>query len=250
MTQRAVNLAVIGGTGLTELPELVIERREVVATPWGDPSGPLIHGRLHGRHVLFLARHGYGHSIPPHRVNYRANLWALRAAGASRVLAIAAVGGIRADMLPGHIALPDQVIDYTWGRAHTIFEDDLQHVTHIDFTVPYDEALRALAIAAARRAGLALIEGGTYGAAQGPRLESAAEVDRMERDGCAMVGMTGMPETALARELELEYACCAVVANRAAGRNGDAGIHAQIALHLADGMERVRRLLGALLPEL
>lgn len=244
------DLAVIGGTGLTELPELVIERREVVTTPWGAPSGPLTHGRLHGRQVVFLARHGYGHNIPPHKVNYRANLWALRAAGAARVLAVAAVGGIRKDMQPGRIAFPDQVIDYTSGRDHTYFEDDLETVTHVDFTQPYDEGFRGMLIAAARRAGLDAIEDGTYGAAQGPRLESKAEIDRMERDGCALVGMTGMPETALARELELAYACCAVVANRAAGRNGQQDIHAQIALHLDEGMARVRRLLGALLPAL
>jgi 5'-methylthioinosine phosphorylase len=244
------DLAVIGGTGLTELPELQIERREVVTTPWGAPSGPLTHGLLHGRGVVFLARHGYGHNIPPHKVNYRANLWALRAAGAARVLAVAAVGGIRKDMQPGRIAFPDQVIDYTSGRAHTYFEDDLEHVTHVDFTQPYDEGFRAALIAAARRAGLDAVEDGTYGAAQGPRLESKAEIDRMERDGCALVGMTGMPETALARELELAYASCAVVANRAAGRNGGADIHSQIALHLDEGMARVRRLLAALLPAL
>lgn len=244
------DLAVIGGTGLTELPELVIERREVVTTPWGAPSGPLTHGRLHGRAVVFLARHGHGHNIPPHKVNYRANLWALRAVGAPRVLAVAAVGGIRADMRPGRIAFPDQVVDYTWGRAHTFFEDDLERVIHVDFTQPYDEPFRATLIAAARRAGLEAVEEGCYGAAQGPRLESKAEIDRMERDGCALVGMTGMPETALARELGLAYACCAVVANRAAGRNGGDDIHAQIARHLDEGMARVRRLLGALLPAL
>ncbi len=244
------DLAVIGGTGLTELPELAIERREVVTTPWGAPSGPLTHGRLHGRSVVFLARHGHSHNIPPHKVNYRANLWALRAAGASRVLAVAAVGGIRADMRPGLIAFPDQIIDYTWGRAHTYFEDDLEQVTHVDFTAPYHEPLRALLIAAARRAGLGAVEDGVYGAAQGPRLESKAEIDRLERDGCALVGMTGMPECALARELELGYACVAVVANWAAGRNGAQGIHAQIAQHLDEGMARVRTLLGELLPTL
>lgn len=244
------DLAVIGGTGLTELPQLVIERREVVTTPWGAPSGPLTHGRLHGRSLVFLARHGQGHNIPPHMVNYRANLWALRGAGAARVLAVAAVGGIRQDMQPGRIAFPDQIIDYTSGRAHTFFEDDLEQVIHVDFTQPYDETLRATLIAAARRAALAAIEDGTYGAAQGPRLESKAEIDRMERDGCGLVGMTGMPEAALARELDLAYACCAVVANRAAGRNGGGGIHAQIALHLDEGMARVRTLLDELLPAL
>ena len=208
------------------MPGLAIERREVSTTPWGEPSGPLTHGTLHGCAVVFLARHGSRHNIPPHRVNYRANLWELRAAGADRVLAVAAVGGIRADLAPGAIAFPDQLIDYTWGRGHSFFEDDLAEATHIDFTRPYDGPFRALLIDAARRAGLAAVEAGDYAAVQGPRLETAAEIDRLERDGCAMVGMTGMPEAALARELELAYACCAVVANRAAGVTGARGSRA------------------------
>ncbi|MGD8379034.1 MAG: S-methyl-5'-thioinosine phosphorylase [Gammaproteobacteria bacterium] len=243
------DIAIIGGTGLTSLESLEITRREVVYTPYGEPSGPLTHGKLGGRDVVFLARHGYGHTIPPHRVNYRANIWALKSIGVHRILAVAAVGGIRDDMRPGVIAIPDQIVDYTWGRAHTFFERDLDYVTHIDFTHPYSEWLRGLLIGASQEAGLGAVESGTYGAAQGPRLETAAEINRMEGDGCDMVGMTGMPETALARELELEYACCAVVANWAAGR-GSENIHAEIEARLREGMDKVAALLEALLPRL
>ncbi|HQU16694.1 MAG: methylthioadenosine phosphorylase [Chromatiales bacterium 21-64-14] len=237
------DLAIIGGTGLTSLNGLEITRREVVQTPYGEPSGPLTYGVLFGREVVFLARHGYGHTIPPHQVNYRANLWALRHTGITRVLAVAAVGGISGDLRPGRLAVPDQIIDYTWSRAHTFFEGELPHVTHIDFTQPYCEELRALLIEAARRAALDAWERGTYGATQGPRLETAAEVDRLERDGCDMVGMTGMPEAALARELEFCYATCAVVANKAAGRGAAQITMGDIERHLKDGMDRVRLLL-------
>ncbi|HET7921335.1 MAG TPA: S-methyl-5'-thioinosine phosphorylase [Gammaproteobacteria bacterium] len=243
------DLAIIGGTGLTSLKGLEITRREMVYTPWGEPSGPLTYGRFAGRDVVFLARHGYAHTIPPHRVNYRANLWALESSGVRRVLAIAAVGGIRADLSPGAIAFPDQLIDYTWGRAHTYFEEELKQVTHVDFTHPYDAALRMQLIESAGAADLRFVRDGTYAATQGPRLETAAEIARLERDGCDMVGMTGMPEAALARELKLAYACCAVVANRAAGKGGE-DIHAEIERYLRQGMEQVRALLAALLPRL
>lgn len=242
-------IAIIGGTGLSSLKTLKIRHREVAFTPYGEPSGPLTHGRLNGRDVVFLARHGHGHTIPPHKVNYRANLWALHAAGATQVLAVASVGGIREDLAPGKLAFPDQLIDYTSGRAHTYFEQDLEHVTHIDFTQPYDRTLREKLIQAARQAELQAVESGTYGAAQGPRLETAAEINRLERDGCDMVGMTGMPEAALARELDLAYACCAVVANWAAGRSTN-DIHAQIDEHLKQGMMQLTKLLDALLPML
>lgn len=244
-----MELGIIGGTGLTELAGLEILRREMYATPYGAPSGPLTFGRLYGREVVFLPRHGHDHTIPPHRVNYRANLFALRAAGAARVLAVAAVGGIAAELTPGRLAFPDQIIDYTWGRAHTLFDEPGTPVTHVDFTAPYTEALRQQLIAAAAAAGIDAEPRGVYGAMQGPRLESAAEIERMARDGCTMVGMTGMPEAGLARELELAYACCAVVANRAAGRGG-VGIHAEIEQHLRTGMARVKQLLERLLPAL
>jgi 5'-deoxy-5'-methylthioadenosine phosphorylase len=243
----AAELAIIGGTGLTSLKGLEITHREVVTTPFGEPSGALTEGALCGQQVIFLPRHGPGHTIPPHKVNYRANLWALKEAGIKRVIAVAAVGGIRDDMTPGRLICPDQIIDYTWSRRHTFFENDLSHVTHIDFTHPYCEELRDLMMLAARSAGLDIGTSGTYAATQGPRLETAAEIDRLERDGCDLVGMTGMPEAALARELGLCYACCAVVANMAAGRGGDTISMAEIEIHLKEGMEKVRTLLEHLI---
>jgi len=236
-------LAIIGGTGLTTLRNLEIKHRQVMHTPYGEPSGPLIHGQLCNKDVVFLPRHGPAHTIPPHRVNYRANIWALRESGVHSVIAVAAVGGIRQDMPPGRLAFPHQIIDYTWSRQHTYFEDDLDQVTHIDFTAPYSEPVRRLLIDAARQLKLEAAEHGTYAATQGPRLETVAEIDRLERDGCSMVGMTGMPEAALARELGLDYASCAVVANWAAGRGAGVISMEDIETCLVDGMAKVRRLL-------
>lgn len=246
-----MSIAIIGGTGLTSLQGLEIDHREMVHTPYGEPSGPITHGHLHGQEVMFLARHGYGHTIPPHKVNYRANVWALKHLGASRVLAVAAVGGITPAMAPGRIAFPEQIIDYTWSREHTFFDEDLTHVTHVDFTHPYDRDLREQLIAAARSIELDAAESGTYGATQGPRLETAAEIQRLRRDGCDLVGMTGMPETVLARELGLAYAASAVVANWAAGVGGTEAIAMdEIEENLRAGMEKVRQLLGAVIPRL
>jgi 5'-methylthioadenosine phosphorylase/5'-methylthioinosine phosphorylase len=229
-------LAIIGGTGLTRLAHLEIERRERVSTPYGEPSAALVFGRLHEQEMVFLARHGDPHINPPHKVNYRANLWALKHVGVTSVLAVAAVGGIRADMIPGRLVMPDQIIDYTYGRAHTFFEDDLEHVTHIDFTRPYSQWLREKVLTAAKVAGIAVIDGGVYGCTQGPRLETAAEIVRLERDGCDLVGMTGMPEAALARELDLDYACCAVVANWAAGKQAGEITLVEIEANLVAGL--------------
>lgn len=241
------HVAIIGGTGLTRLQGLEIARREVVYTPYGEPSGPLTHGSLAGREAVFLARHGYAHTISPHKVNYRANLWALKSIGVERVIAVASVGGIRPDLAPGMLAVPHQIIDYTTMRENSFFDED--KVVHVDFTEPYDPQLRALLLEAAKKAGIEAAGDGVYGAAQGPRLETAAEIDRMERDGCDMVGMTGMPEAVLARELELSYACCAVVANWAAGRvPGGASIHDEIRKNLETGVNRACALLEALLP--
>ena len=240
-------LAIIGGTGLSQLREMRIEQRQIVVTPWGEPSAPVLQGEIAGRRVTFLPRHGGEHTIPPHQVNYRANLWALRDLGVRQVIAVNAVGGIREDLQPGTLAVPDQVIDYTWGRSHTYFEGAERPVRHVDFTRPYSDAIRTRLIDAGARAGLAMVDGGTYGATQGPRLESAAEIARLARDGCAMVGMTGMPEAVLARELDLEYACCAVVVNRAAGCGGD--IHEDLDRYLDHGMAAVRLLLESLLRE-
>src|SRR3954462_14485588 len=190
----------------------------IVRTPYGDASGALTFGKLNGRNVVFLARHGYGHTIPPHEVNYRANIWVLHSEGVKRVVSVASVGGIRSDLAPGALVIPHQILDYTWGREHTFFEGPDQPVTHVDFTRPYCDELRDKLNKAAFAAGQSVINGGVYAATQGPRLETAAEIDRLERDGAHVVGMTGMPEAALAREVSLDYATIAVVANYAAGR--------------------------------
>jgi len=217
-------LAIIGGSGLTRLPGLEVSRRQNVPTPYGEASSALTFGAWAGKEVVFLARHGDDHTIPPHEVNYRANIWALHAQGVKKVLAVASVGGIRADLTPGVLAVPDQIIDYTHGRAAT-FVASGQQVDHVDFTHPYCAELRAACLAAARHAGEPIIDGGVYAATQGPRLETAAEINRLERDGADMVGMTGMPEAALAREIGLCYAVLAVVVNAAAGRDSSrAGI--------------------------
>lgn len=241
-------LAIIGGTGLTALEGLAITRREVVNTPYGEPSGPLIHGSFCDKPVVFLARHGYGSNIPPHRVNYRANIWALKHIGVSSVIAVNAVGAIRKDLKPGRLMVPDQIVDYTWSRGHSFFEDGLSHVIHIDFTEPYCQYLRAGLVQAGRQAQLDVAERGTYAATQGPRLETAAEIDRLERDGCDVVGMTGMPEAALARELDLCYGALGVVANAAAGRGEGPISMGEIEANLTRGMEQVRLLLEHAIP--
>jgi 5'-methylthioadenosine phosphorylase len=240
-------LAIIGGTGLTQLSNLEVTRRQVVRTPYGKPSGALVFGHIGGREVVFLARHGYGHTIPPHMVNYRANIWALHSQHVDNVVSVASVGGIRADLGPGVIAVPDQVIDYTWGRRSTFHEGEDRAVVHIDFTRPYCDRLRNLVLVAAAAAGQAVVNGGVYAASQGPRLETAAEIDRLERDGADIVGMTGMPEAALAREIGLDYAAIAVVVNHAAGRGASAGgISLQrIEEVLKPAMGRVRRIVEA-----
>jgi 5'-methylthioadenosine phosphorylase len=211
-------LAVIGGSGLSQLANLDVSHREVLRTPYGDPSGAVTFGQICGRPVAFLARHGYGHTIPPHEVNYRANIWALTKRGAVGIISVASVGSIRADLKPGDVVIPHQIIDYTWGRKSTYHEGLDCSVTHIDFTEPYDRSLRARLIVAATEAGIAVSDTSVYAATQGPRLETAAEIDRYERDGADVVGMTGMPEAALARELGVPYAAISVVANYAAGR--------------------------------
>ena len=241
-------LAIIGGSGLTKLANLEVGRRKVARTPYGDPSGPVTFGRIGSKEVLFLARHGYGHTIAPHEVNYRANLWALKQAGADSVVSVASVGGIRNDIWPGAIVLPHQVIDYTWGRASTYFEGPGTPVNHIDFTEPYSRKLRARLLKAAAACGERVTDGGVYAATQGPRLESAAEINRLERDGADVVGMTGMPEAALAREISLQYAAIAVVANYAAGR-GDSERAVpldKIEAVLDEAMGRVRRIIEKL----
>jgi 5'-methylthioinosine phosphorylase len=217
-----IALAVIGGTGVYKLANLEDVETRQVDTRFGKPSGPVRIGHLLGQRIAFMARHGEGHSVPPHQVNYRANLAALKEVGATRVLALNTVGGITERFGPRVLACPDQLIDYTWGRVSTIWDaasDGSGHsdVLHVDFGDPYTPMLRHKVIAAAHVTGVKLVESGCYGATQGPRLETKAEIARMRRDGCDLVGMTGMPEAGLARELGLDYACLAIVANWAAG---------------------------------
>jgi 5'-methylthioadenosine phosphorylase len=242
-------LAIIGGTGLTKLSTLAVTHRQVIRTPYGEPSAALVFGELAGHRALFLARHGHGHTIPPHRVNYRANLWALKEQGASCILAVASVGAIRA-CRPGDLVLPQQLIDYTWGRPQTFFDGGDQQVVHVDFTHPYAQRVRAICLAGARHGKVALQDGGVYGAVSGPRLETAAEIDRMDRDGATMVGMTGMPEAALARELGVDYASVCVVVNHAAGRGDSiASVSMEtIANVLESAMDRVRALIEHVVP--
>lgn len=238
-------LAIIGGSGLTQLATLDLLRREVVRTPYGEPSGALTFGKLCGKPVVFLARHGYGHTIPPHRVNYQANLWALHNAKVDAIISVASVGGIRADLCPGSLVVPDQIIDYTWGRKSTFHEGSEEPVVHIDFTEPYDDGIRQRILRAAVAAGEKIFDGAVYAATQGPRLETAAEINRLERDGADLVGMTGMPEAALARELGIPYAAINVVANYAAGRANSANriCFDEIDVVLREAMGRVRKVL-------
>jgi len=212
-----IELAVIGGTGVYALGDLADVVSQMHETPYGQPSGPVRIGMLDGHRVAFLARHGEGHSVAPHRINYRANLAALQMAGARRVVALNTVGGITANCGPGALVCPTQLIDYTWGRISTLGEEDGSDVLHVDFGDPYTAGLRGDILAAARRAQVPMVDGGCYGATQGPRLETKAEIARLRRDGCDLVGMTGMPEAGLARELGLDYACIGIVANWAAG---------------------------------
>lgn len=242
-------LAIIGGTGLTQIEELDIIKSQPLETPYGSPSSELLTGRIFDREVLFLARHGNPHRIPPHKINYRANIWALKQLGIKSIIAVAAVGGITADMEPAHIAIPDQIIDYSYGREQSFFSDDLEHVTHIDFTNPYHHKLRKQLIAAAEQAKVKISPTGTYGCTQGPRLETSAEIIRMERDGCDLVGMTGMPEAALAKELEINYANLSVVANWAAGKSAGEITMDEIEYNVHLGMTNAIKVLKAFIAE-
>lgn len=220
-----------------------------VETAWGVPSAP-VHRLCFGDcNVYSLARHGEGHTLPPHTINYRANVVALKKVGADAIIALNTVGVVSDIRAPGQIAVPDQILDYTWGREHTIYDGRRGLVEHIDFTEPFSAGLRAGLLEAASNAGIDCQDGGVYAATQGPRLETAAEVDRLERDGADYVGMTGMPEAAIAREVGLEYACIAMVVNRAAGR-GDVPIHDDVEASTAAArnatMSTLRSFFGAL----
>jgi 5'-methylthioadenosine phosphorylase len=241
-------LAIIGGSGLSVLPGMAELRHVAARTAYGEPSAQIAVGSINGRRIAFLARHGEGHSIAPHEINYRANIQALKEAGVQEVVSIATVGGIRAEFGPGTLVVPSQIIDYTWGRRSTFFEGPGARVTHVDFTEPYSATLRAKVLAAARACGEAVADGGVYAVTQGPRLETAAEIARLERDGADLVGMTAMPEAVLAREAGLDYAAVAVVANHAAGRGDSRRAISLAAIEavLAQTMARVRRVIAQL----
>ncbi len=243
-------IAIIGGTGLTSLPGLRIDEERIVSTPFGDTSAALLQGRLNDQAIVFLARHGAEHTIPPHKVNYRANIWALKEAGAHYMIAINAVGGINLSLNPGQLVIPDQIIDYTSGREMSFFDGEDTPVVHIDFSEPYCESLRGFLLDAADKNNIALARQGTYGATQGPRLETAAEIKRMAQDGCDIVGMTGMPEAGLARELECCYASISVVANLAAGLAEGEITMAEIEKYIEQGMGEVSQLLETVIASL
>jgi len=240
-------IAIIGGSGLTNLKNLKITNREVVRTPYGEPSAAMVYGELSGKSVVFFPRHGPGHTIPPHEVNYRANLWALKEVGVTKVIAVNAVGAI-SKIMDTSLVFPDQIIDYTYGRNHTFSSAERREVLHVDFTDPYCEELRKVLIQAATSAGLEALAQGTYAATQGPRFETRAEINRLEKDGADIVGMTGMPEAGLARELGLCYATIAVVANAAAGKGDKVISLKEVEKNLVDGMKKVRLLLEHAIP--
>ena len=242
-------LGIIGGTGIDKLDGLDSTRQHQLDTPYGAPSMAISEGEWSGCTVYFLQRHGGPAGIPPHLINYRANVWALKSLGVRDVIAINAVGGISPGMAPGRLVIPDQLIDYTWGREHTVDEGGDGRPMHVDFTEPYDRALRLSLIEQAEQAGIAHAPSAVYGATQGPRLETAAEIRRMAQDGCDVVGMTGMPEAALARELGLAYAAICMVVNPAAGL-GDQPISLDMMREILEReAEVVRKLLWQLLKD-
>lgn len=237
-------IGLIGGTGFTQLSNVEVSESRWVDNPFGEASGPVSLGFFNGREFAFMPRHGDPHRIPPHLINYRANLAALKQIGVTEVIAINAVGGIHSALGPSELAIPDQIIDYTYGREHSIYDGVHREVVdHIDFTKPYSDDLRAGLIRAAAQVQVNVLPSAVYGATQGPRLETAAEISRFRQDGCDMVGMTGMPEAALARELGLKYACIALSANWAAGLGGEMITMDDIRQAITSGAGKVHRIL-------
>ena len=244
-------IAIIGGTGLDEFSDFQDVREEKVTTPYGETSNVLKFGCIDGHEIIFLPRHGETHNIAPHNINYRANLWALKQKGVTHIVAINAVGGITEKMSPEKIIFPSQIIDYTHSRQHTYSDENADEVMHIDFTKPYSELIRGVLRSVAVDMALDYEGEAVYGTAQGPRLETAAEIIKMQRDGCDIVGMTGMPEASLARELGIEYACCALVVNWAAGKGDNDYITMDIiSQHLHNSMITVLKLLSKSFPKL
>jgi 5'-methylthioinosine phosphorylase len=224
MAISGMQYAIIAGSGFRSFGS--DSEGVIVSTSFGNPSGPIRELRYDDHTVYFLPRHGDNLRIPPHAINYRANMKALQQLDTDCVIAMNTVGVIKSEIYPGQIVTPHQLIDYTWGRAHSVYDGDGE-LDHIDLTNPFSEHLRQELLEAARTADVPIHDGGVYAVTQGPRLETAAEVDRLERDGAGYVGMTAMPEAALARELGMDYACLSLVVNHAAGR-GEKSIHADI----------------------
>lgn len=248
------SVAIIGGSGFEKFDAIGAQEVIVRETPYGAHSGPVITGRIGNAACVFLPRHSEGHRLPPHKINYRANLWLLKQLGVSRIIACNVVGGITPQMSPDTFVVPHQIIDYTYGREPTFYDgsqdksgEHFDHSQHIDFTHPYASELRERVMAFLRREGLSFVDYGVYGCTQGPRLETAAEIERLKRDGCDIVGMTGMPEAALAKELGIEYASIAVVVNWAAGVTHENLSMVEILNTVKKNMHSLARLLPNLL---
>jgi 5'-methylthioinosine phosphorylase len=241
-------VALIVGSGFERLGFEVLTRSPT-KTPYGDPSSAVLTLKIGTAQIPCIVRHGEGHALAPHEINYRANISALEQRGVRTCVGINTVGAIDAGLVPGDLAVPHQLIDYSHGRAAT-FSGNGSPVRHIEFTEPFAPLLRGRVAAAVADCGLT-VRAGIYGVTQGPRLETAAEIDRLARDGCTMVGMTAMPEAALARELGIDYAICAVAVNYAAGRSPDgAAIAGQLGRFTGAGLEKVRAVLERLVPRL
>lgn len=248
MSGDAGPVGVIGGTGVYDPTWLEGTSPRIEPTPYGDASVTV--GQTGGRRVIFLNRHGAGHSVPPHRVNYRANLWALARMGVRYVVATTAVGSLRPAIAPGSLVFCDQFLDFTKSRVMTFYDGDHTGVVHTDMTAPYCAGARGVLAAAAERLAVRALPAGTYVATEGPRFESAAEVRALGLLGGDVVGMTGVPEVVLARELGLCYATVSIVTNLGAGLSASPLTHGEV-LGLMDEMAgTVQRLLGAVLPEL
>lgn len=249
MTQTKTITAVIGGSGLARLAGLDIRKRRVIRTPYGDPSSPILSGYLNDQPVVFLARHGHGHTIPPHQVNYRANIWSLKQLGIQNIIAVGAVGAIRREFENGDLIIPDQLIDYTNSRAHTFYDGESKRVNHIDFTHPYTPRLREILVDCGLNNDIKLVDGATYAVTQGPRLETAAEIRKFKNDGADLVGMTSMPEAGLAREMGIKYALIALVVNPAAGLNAKQLMEKEIYATLEKHKYKVVELIGCALAD-
>lgn len=255
-TDIAAALAIIGGSGFYHLsspsPDKESEQTTYldISTPFANEAIRLSRETLNSTSVYFIPRHGVQHNLPPHKINYRANLWALKEAGVQKIIAVNAVGGINSQMTPGSLVIPDQLIDYTWGREQSFFDGLNSLHDHIDFTHPYDAQLRELLINQAEHLTLPVFSKACFGCTQGPRLETAAEIQKLKRDGCDIVGMTGMPEAALARELDISYASITLVVNPAAGLSEDKITIEEIKKVLDEGLQDVRKLLRACVTKL